>query len=197
MPRPPSSYHSPPVDGSPLHAPTITPLSGLNGYPIRKPLRLAEYDYSRAGLYFVTIRSHRGTCLFGSIGNGEMHLSCAGAIVVKCWLDIPMHYSAITPDCYVVMPNHVHGILFVHHDRAESTARDCGRLSNIIGSFKSAASKQIHLNYRRRIGSIWQRGYYEHVIRRSDSLDKIREYIVNNPAKWELDEENPSRNASR
>ena len=95
------------------------------------------------------------------------------------------------------MPNHVHGILFVHHDRAESAARDYARLSNIIGSFKSAASKQIHLNYRRRIESVWQRGYYEHVIRRSDSLDRIREYIVNNPAKWELDEENPDRNASR
>ena len=171
--------------------------SSAAAYPTRQPPHLAEYDYSRAGAYFVTIRSYRGTCLFGSITGGTMRLSDAGTVIGQCWLDIPHHFPVVTLDCHVVMPNHVHGILLLQGEEIGKLSAPFPSLSTVVGSFKSAATKQLHVAGNCSAGPIWQRGYYEHVILRTESLDRIRQYIVNNPAQWELDADNPDRTPRR
>ena len=171
-------------------------------YP--RSIRLKGYDYAQAGAYFVTICTHRRDCLLGEIVDEEMMLSSYGKVVKTCFEEIPQHFAHTEVDAFVVMPNHLHGIIVVsdrHQVEAQHAAplREAvngplpGSLSTIVRSFKSASTKRIN-ELRGMAGTLfWQRNYYEHVIRSDRDLERIQEYIDTNPLKWALDWENPQR----
>ncbi len=186
----------------------------------RRSRSLPNYDYGQPGAYFVTICVQGRDCLFGEIVDGKMQLNEVGRTVVKSWDEIPQHFTNVKLDEFVVMPNHVHGILFItnvgatHASPNQKQAIDVSRarhasplrhnltqrskgpkrhsLGTIVGAFKSAVTKRI--NERRGMPGVrlWQRNYYEHVIGDDADLQHLREYVVNNPLKWELDQLHPN-----
>lgn len=163
----------------------------------RRSIRLKDYDYSQAGAYFVTICTYNKECVFGDIKDGKIELSEIGKVASKYWVEIPEHFSCVQLDEFVVMPNHIHGIVIINsvgvqnfeplqHKYQHIIPKSIG---SIIRTYKSAVSHWCKTN-----GYVhfrWQRNYYEHVIRNANDLYEIREYIVNNPLKWDLDTENP------
>ncbi len=168
----------------------------------RRSLRLKEYDYSQAGAYFITLCTQNGASLFGNVVGGEMHHSEAGKMVVSVWNEIRIFYPGLDIDAFVVMPNHLHGILILAVATAtgekKQGAKDCGDLSlgAVVGRFKTLTMKRYvdgvqQSGWPRFHGRLWQRNYYEHVIRDEASLDHIRQYIVENPSRWSFDRENP------
>ncbi|MBN2703308.1 MAG: transposase [Pontiellaceae bacterium] len=160
----------------------------------RRSIRLREYDYSRAGAYFVTACTQGRAFLFGDIADGQMRLNDAGRVVEQCWNEIPAHFPHVALDEFVVMPNHVHGILLImDHVGAKNISPLPGTsktIGSVIRGFKIGVTKWFRQNTP--LFVIWQRNYYEHIIRNDESLNRIREYIVNNPAQWEMDRENPA-----
>ena len=175
----------------------------------RKSIRLKGYDYSQSGAYFVTICTYNKEYLFGNIVDEKMNLSETGAIVSKCWNNIPDHFPDALLDYFVVMPNHIHGIINIvgaKHSHLVSTneaspssvnasslqpyGTNPNSLGAIIQNFKSVTARKVNRMLGRQNVPLWQRHYYEHVIRNEDDLNEIREYIVNNPLKWALDKEN-------
>jgi len=158
----------------------------------RRSLRLSNYDYNRSGAYFVTLCTLDRACLFGHIDMDAMHLSSIGESVLASWLWLATQYPYVSLDSFVIMPNHLHGILFIGSTEggsrtAPTKIKSLGRL---IGAFKTVSTKSINaLNGTST--ALWQRNYYEHVIRNETDLSRIREYIQNNPAQWALDKENP------
>ncbi|MDI6767834.1 MAG: transposase [Bacteroidota bacterium] len=162
----------------------------------RKLQRLKEYDYSLDGSYFVTICTKNREDLFGHIIGDTMQLKRDGKIVKECWEELPKHYPTIMLDEFVIMPNHVHGIIIIINDivgarHASPLQRKHVSLGTIIGSFKSATTKRINEIRKTTSISIWQRNYYDHIIRNEKSLCRIREYIRTNPERWTCDKENP------
>jgi putative transposase len=236
----------------------------------RRSIRLKGYDYTQPGAYFITICTHGRECLFGEIIDGEMHLNEAGQIVVQTWQDLPNHVPHVQLDAFVVMPNHVHGIIIIT-ERAggigagfkparttmgPGSAADSGStagpgsvgadsepaptittgprsnagpglvgaglepapttmgpggpdpvgaglepaptrssygLPEIVRQFKTFSARRIN-ELRGTPGTpVWQRNYYEHIIRNEFSLNRIRQYIAENPARWDADQENPQR----
>jgi REP element-mobilizing transposase RayT len=162
-----------------------------NTYRIDSP-RLKAWDYSRAGGYFVTICVKDRDCCLGGINNNEVSLSPFGGIVSRCWEEIPSHFSSVSLDEFVVMPNHVHGIIVINgRDGAcPVSTKKQPSLSVIVGAFKSAVTRKIHSEMPAS-AFIWQERFFDHVIRNDVDLDRVREYIHNNPLQWALDEENP------
>jgi len=163
----------------------------------RRSIRLKEYDYSSAGGYFVTICTQGKEHIFGKVMNGEMELNEYGKIVKQEWYKTGEIRKNIDLDEFIVMPNHVHGIINIvgaHcnvplHGRIEKFGRSTSNsIPTIIKLFKSTVTKQINQKRNTPKHPVWQRNYYEHVIRNENDLRHIREYIVNNPAKWEEDE---------
>ncbi len=157
----------------------------------RRSIRLPGYDYTSAGVYFITICASGKECLFGVVENGQMRLNDAGRIAAQCWHDIPLHFPHAELDEWVVMPNHVHGIVMI--DDGKVGAKNFSPLhgtsktiSSIVRGFKIGVTKWMRQN--KSIHQVWQRNFYEHIIRNETELHGIREYIQNNPAKWELDE---------
>jgi len=182
----------------------------------RLSIRLNGYDYAQAGAYFVTICTQNRPCLFGDIADGEMLSNDAGRMARSVWEGLPDRFPGMEFDAFVVMPNHVHGIIVIpcrgescirpddsrqpdsgdHKDRPYGTT--VGSLGRTIQAFKSTTTHQYVLGVRQQgwppfHGRLWQRNYYEHVIRNERELDKIREYVATNPIKWALDRENPQR----
>ncbi len=172
----------------------------MNSKYNRRSIRLRDYDYSQEGLYFITICTQNKLCLFGKIENREMILNDAGKMVEKCWLEIPEHYPNVILHKYVIMPNHIHGIIEIVgaqdivHNRAQNIVplRNefqkiiPGSIGSIVRGFKIGVTKWFRKNSS--IKNVWQRNYYEHIIRNEESYIKITEYIENNPIKWENDE---------
>lgn len=166
----------------------------------RKNIRLQDYDYSSAGYYFVTIVSYKRKHIFGEVVDGEMNLSQAGKIVEQTWQDIPKHFPNTNCNVFILMPNHIHGIINIIKDEivgarhASPLQRINGvkpqSVGTIIGSFKSSVTKKLHQTKTITQAKIWQRNYYEHIIRDEQDYQKIFEYIENNPANWLVDEEN-------
>jgi len=154
----------------------------------RKIIRLQKYDYSQPGYYFVTICVQDRICCFGEIIKGEMVKNNFGNIVEQQWLWLKENFPYVDLDEFIVMPNHFHGILIIKPKR-NGLDRSLLPLFNLIGAFKTTSSKLIHQTGLTDFS--WQKSFYDHVIRQDESLDKIREYIRNNPKQWELDEENP------
>ena len=174
----------------------------------RRSIRLKEYDYSRAGAYFITIVTQGRLCLFGDVIDGEMVLSDAGDMVSRVWDGMPDRVPYVEIDEFVVMPNHVHGVIFISQSSASRVppvgaslvgAQDVApALGDVVGAFKSLTTVDYGKGVRetdwppfhkRR----WQRDYYERIFRNESEIGLAREYIADNPMKWELDRENPAR----
>ncbi|MDD4013918.1 MAG: hypothetical protein PHW14_06985 [Candidatus Omnitrophica bacterium] len=170
----------------------------------RRSVRLRNYDYTRQGAYYVTVCANDRKCVFGDVRDGEMVLNEYGEFADKYWNEIPEHFPHITLDEHITMPNHVHGILIItghvgannysplqntEISSASSIQRPRGT-SKTIGSairgFKIGVTKRIRQNIN--MPNLWQRNYYEHIIRNEDDLARIREYIMKNPSKWGEDE---------
>jgi len=164
----------------------------------RRSVRLPGYDYSQPGAYFVTICTFQRVC---TLDNDARRRA-----VQQAWDEIPLHCPNAAVDEFVVMPNHVHGIIWImrattvgaHHDaplRAAAAPRSTllpGSLGAIVLQFKSAAARRINQIAGTPGAQVWQRNYYEHVIRDSDELNIIRRYIRDNPLNWDQDPDNPA-----
>jgi len=163
--------------------------------------RLRDYDYSANGAYFVTICANKFKQYFGKIENEKVVLSDIGSFAERYWRAITDHFPFVQNDEFIIMPNHIHGIIFIEHCRDVACNVSTGKknegmsqispkkgtLSSVIRSFKSAVSKSCNVG---QLPFKWQPGFYEHVIRNIDDLKLTREYIVNNPLKWHLDKYN-------
>ncbi len=161
----------------------------------RQPLRFKGYDYTQAGLYFVTLFTQGRQLRFGDIAQDKMPLNHTGQLVAEAWEWPAVQYPYVALDKYVIMPNHLHSLIAItDHARGGSrTAPTSGRkpLGRLIGAFKTVASKRVNLA-RKTLGQpVWQRNYHEHVVRDDESLMRIRQYILDNPARWHFDRENP------
>jgi len=174
----------------------------------RKSLRLQNYNYSHPGYYFVTICTKKMVHCLGYVQNGEMHLSEIGEIIKNEWVRTGTIRTNVELDQWVIMPNHIHGIIIINNDN-NIVGTHCSaslhvldyyknhfgpqrnNLSSIIRGFKSATTNQIHQlgysNFR------WQPRFHDHIIRNIQSLDHIRSYIMNNPEKWYMDEYNTEK----
>lgn len=183
--------------------------------PKRKSIRLKQYDYASAGWYYVTICTQNRECIFGEIVDGGLILNQAGEMVNRWLVKIPERFANIQLDEFQIMPNHIHAIIVIRHGRTHGSAptirsspvgvdprvdpnrgRSQQLLFRTIRWFKTMTTNE----YIRGIKShgwpvfekrIWQRNYYEHIIRTEDDLEKIRGYIRNNPAIWYRDRNNP------
>jgi putative transposase len=154
----------------------------------RRSIRLQGYDYSQAGAYFVTICTQNRECLFGDIVNGGMRLNEAGRVVESVWDGLPGHYAHVELDAMVIMPNHFHGIIVL----APTPAAVRHGLSEIVRALKTFSSRRINEMRQSTGAKLWQRNYWEHIVRNEPELNRIREYIHNNPAQWELDKLHPN-----
>ena len=175
----------------------------------RRSIRLKGYDYSQTGMYFITICTHNRVGMFGDIERGEMILNEYGEIIKFTWFDLKNHNVNVLLDCFVIMPNHVHGIVMMMNNEnpvgagskpapikpapikiragLEPAPTNHG-LSEIMRQFKTFSAKRINKLRNTPAVPVWQRNFYEHVIRDEQSLCKIQEYIINNPREWERDE---------
>ena len=186
----------------------------------RRSIRLRGYDYSRSGAYYVTLCTQDRACLFGEVVDGDMQVNDAGCMVSDAWHSLSDRFPNIDLDAFVVMPNHVHGIIVITNDAMPvndgnivgaglvpaldvvpvndgATTRVAPTLGDVIGAYKSVVTVQ----YARAVKThgwtpfrkrLWQRNYHEHVIRNADSLNRIRQYILDNPRRWNEDRYNPT-----
>ncbi len=165
----------------------------------RKSIRLKGYDYSQPGHYFITICTHQRAHLFGGVRGGKIVLNAMGVVADECWRAIPVHYPNVRLDAYVIMPNHVHGVVEIMDVGAQNFVplQSDGKInrfgkiiprsvSTIIRGFKTGVTKWAREDTD--VHPVWQRNYYEHIIRDDDALNRIREYIRNNPAEWRNDD---------
>ncbi|MBI5063165.1 MAG: transposase [Desulfatitalea sp.] len=181
----------------------------------RRSIRLHGYDYSKAGAYFITVCTRRRLCLLGDIIDGEMRLNDAGKTVHTVWESLPEHYPNVKLDAFVIMPNHMHGIVWlvgagfkpaptkpaptkpaitrpaITKPAGTTPAAKKHGLSEIVRDFKTFSARQINSIYNTAGTSFWQRNYYEHIIRDEESMNRIREYVSGNPAFWADYKENP------
>jgi putative transposase len=165
--------------------------------PARKSPRLRDYDYGQEGAYFVTICTHNREAIFGDVVNGEMQLSSCGAIIQKCWDDLPKHYVNIELDMFVVMPNHVHGIGVIVGEiglvgeglkpSPTAFANNKHGLTEIVRGFKTFSARRINKLRDTPGARVWQRSFHDHIIRSERELNTLRQYIEYNPARWEAD----------
>lgn len=161
--------------------------------PVRRSIRLRGFDYTRQGAYFVTICAHHRACLFGEIVDDEMRCNTNGRLVHDIWTGLSEHYRHIELDAFVVMPNHFHGIVFLTGSDSRPVPATTQPLTEVIRGFKTFSARRINQSRSTPGKAVWQRSYYDHVIRNEAGLDRIRQYIVENPARWAEDPENPSR----
>ena len=184
----------------------------------RRSIRLKEYDYSQPGAYFITIVTYQRECLFGEITDEEIVLSKAGLVAKQQWERLPHRFHNIELSTFVVMPNHVHGIILMKDygrgiagnlkDLDEGTSRYApterqfgkqipGSIPTIVRSYKSAVSHRINLMRGTKNAPVWQRNYYEHIIRNQTDLEQTYKYIQFKPVQWSRDEENPEWQSHR
>ena len=194
----------------------------------KNTLRLKSYDYSWSGAYFITICSYKKENIFGEIKNGLMYLNNAGKIIQTSWHQIPKNYENIILDDFVIMPNHIHGIIWIvgaihespnvtqaiyespkikrknQESLKDNSSQNNGvirelplrierrkmLLSKIIGKFKMNSSRKINNICNSKGSHVWQRGYYDHIIRNDDDLNNTKLYIQNNPSNWDKDKNN-------
>lgn len=191
----------------------------LKVYPNRKSIRLKGYNYSQPGAYFITICTQNRKCLFGEIINGKMIFNDAGKMVENEWVNLPHRFTNIQLNEYVIMPNHFHAILEIipvgatlvvaqnnnnikknnyvnpNNGQPQGIAPTNETVGAIIGAFKSIVT----VNYIRGVKTkkwqqfnkkLWQRNYWEHIIRNEQELNKIHKYIQNNPKNWQMEKLN-------
>lgn len=146
--------------------------------PVRKSPRIPEYDYSKENYYFVTICTQNKKCLFGRVNEFSRY----GKIAADSVMHIPLHYSGVKIDKFVVMPNHIHMIVIIgcHNEKSNNPS-----LNDVIGLYKSGVTRIIHgISPNEKV---WQRSYHDHVIRSQKNYEKIWSYIDTNPMRWEKD----------
>ena len=179
----------------------------------RQSIRLRKYDYSQSGVYFVTICTQNKKCFLGNIVNDEMVLNDAGQMVESIWSELPERFPHVKLDEFVIMPNHFHGTVVFRtgescvrpatgeQSTGEHKVRPYGTLSGTLGrimqAFKSITTHKYIAGVKQKQwppfpGKLWQRNYYEHIVRDENELNDIRKYIMDNPKKWDLDRENPN-----
>ncbi len=168
----------------------------------RRSVRLRGYDYSQNGAYFITICAYHREYLFGEIVDQKMVLSEIGVVVQHEWLKTSVMRKNIELDEFVIMPNHLHAIIIINDEvqcrgtmhRAPTVEQfakpTLNSVPTIIRGYKAAVTSRVNEMHNTLGVPVWQRNYYEHVIRNEGSLHKIREYIVNNPINWQQDEMN-------
>lgn len=168
----------------------------------RRSIRLRQYDYRSLGAYFVTVCTHQHMPLFGEISNKEMRLTGFDTLVVEEWERTAEMRPHVTLDAFVVMPNHFHAVVLFEDASLSVEGGDRERsrtggstplqqapspLGSVIGGFKRSVTKQVNVLRGTPGIPLWQRNYYEHVVRSEASLEAIREYVATNPARWEAD----------
>jgi len=174
----------------------------------RRSIRLPEFDYARYGPFFVTLCVENRNCIFGTVADGQMQLKRYGEIIEEEWIRTAEIRRETSFDAYVVMPNHFHGIVSVLNTEADRLGRvgahsraplrrQSRSLGAMIAQFKATTTRRINALRGTPGATIWQRNYYEHVIRDERDLERIRNYIAANPARWEEDGYHPSRWAER
>ncbi len=219
----------------------------------RRSIRLKEYDYSRPGFYFVTVCIFKRECLFGEIINGRIHLSQYGEIVSTKWFGLSGHFGYVIPYEFIIMPNHIHGIININEPAEAGSPRSgtgefekrlskCDKglintgshppkdikisnvhenqihekinmsretikvggdiphqqeLGKIIAYFKYISTKHVNMVRKTPGMKLWQRNYYEHIIREENELTNVQQYIIKNPQKWEFDNENPQNRINK
>jgi putative transposase len=164
----------------------------------RRSIRRKEYDYTSPGAFIITILARNRSEIFSHIYNDKIILSALGRLARKYWLEIPQHFPQVDIKPYVIIPNHIHGVLTIHSDPSKGTTCRAltprlekfghpvsGSIPTIIRSYKSAVTKSAKLELN--LTNIWHRGYYEHIIRNEDELKKICLYILTNPLNWKID----------
>lgn len=172
----------------------------------RPSTRIRGFDYRENHAYFVTICTFKRQCVFGSVTDGTVSLSQRGQVVQRCWKDLPTHHPFIELDAFVIMPNHVHAVICIVGNDVEATPASrsprsgestlahgprARSLSAVIGSFKSAISRNLNRLRAGAATNLWQPNFYEHVVRSDRAMDTIRDYVVTNPLRWTRDIENP------
>ena len=188
--------------------------------PRRKPIRLKGYDYGRAGAYFISIVTQGRLCLFGDIVDGEMCSNDAGQMLRQVWDGMPDRFLSIEMDEFVVMPNHIHRVIIIRqstlaydqpvgasivgaqsssdiHSDTRATTRVAPTLGDVVGTYKSLTTTEYGKGVRNMAWPpfdkrLWQRNYYDHIIRNDEEWDRVREYISGNPMLWKTDSESPS-----
>jgi len=183
-----------------------------NEFPHRKPTRYKDYDYSLPGYYFITICSHEMKHLFGCVNNCKMIPNDSGAIINNCWNEIPNHFKDVESDYYQLMPNHFHGIVIINSpienagdglpifkdnsqfvgnaNFAFPTDRTKMILSKVVQQFKRQVT--IEIKTKNKLNEpVWQKSFYDHVIRNEKELYEIRKYIEQNPLKWDFEKNVP------
>jgi REP element-mobilizing transposase RayT len=156
----------------------------------RRSIRLKNYDYSQAGAYFITLCVQNRECVFGEIVDRHMHLSPVGENVFLQWTNLPQRFAGLELDAFVVMPNHFHAIILINpvgQCAALGAASGAPTLGRILRAFKSISAIEGNRLLNRSNQFFWQRNYWEHVIRNEKELMTLRQYILSNPAQWELD----------
>ena len=173
----------------------------------RRSTRLAGYDYSQEGAYFVTICTYAKQWQFGDVQNDVMILNQYGQIANSCWLEIPSHFPQIELDAFVIMPNHMHGIIVITESPSNVGAQHvapskrhftssnkkmtpnvkAGSLSAAMRSYKAAVTRQVNRLYHAPGEQLWQRNFHDHIIRNHVGLNHLRTYVINNPASWSKD----------
>lgn len=165
--------------------------------PHRKQLRLLGYDYKNVGSYFITICTENRRCLFEKVVDGEMIMNDVGKMIYEVWSGLPSRYPGVQMDFFVIMPNHIHAIVFLGAvDQGYKSDYTMISLSDLVRNFKTYTASRYSQgvkkngwpNFSKRL---WQRNYYEHIIRNENSLEKIQQYINENPMRWNDDEDNP------
>ncbi len=178
----------------------------------RRSIRLPAWDYAHPGAYFVTVCTYRRECTLAGIIDGEVHLSVEGEIARRCWYELPVHYPHAELDAFVIMPNHVHGIIVitegdggdVYHGMVDVGFVGAGLrpaptdggikrhgLPEIVCAFKSFSARRINEMRKTPGAPVWQRNYYERTVRNERELRAVREYIHRNPYHWVDDPDNP------
>jgi putative transposase len=151
----------------------------------RQSIRLQGYDYTTAGAYFITICTHHRECLFGDIVSETMEFNALGNIARSHWQKLSQHHANIIVDEFIVMPDHLHGIIIL-----ESSIDHPKPISEIIRGFKTFSAKAINKARGLRGIPVWQRNYYDRIIRDELELNRVKQYIINNPRKWDVDKNN-------
>jgi putative transposase len=165
----------------------------------RQSIRLKGYDYSASGAYFITICTHEREHLFGDIVNKTIELNIFGDIARSHWQQLSQYHSNIIMDESIVMPNHLHGIIIlessIFHEKGYAND-NTKSISEIIRGFKTFSAKAINKKRGLRGVPVWQRNYYDHIIRDELELDCVRQYIINNPRNWDADKNNQTQSST-
>jgi putative transposase len=172
-------------------------------FPVRRSIRLPHFNYTQTAQYFVTICAFQMRCLFGRVENNVVVLNVIGRINDECWREIPMHFPRLAVDPFVVMPNHLHGILTIQDGHGDAVPlRDerfqkpvPGSIPTVLRSYKAVVTYRVRHELRRADLHVWQSNYFERVIRSGKEFEASSRYIVENPRTWRVDKANPLHQA--